>query len=840
MDRNVITKAQLKSEAIYIMNDIIRFTIRRQAKENTLTDIDYALVEDTRPPIYTAMKYWGKKPHNIWGTYIENYAKPGSLILDPFAGSCIAAFEAVKAGRKAVAFDINPLSSFIIEVLTSDYDHKAFESEVDRIFTKISQDKTYKDVYSTKCESCGEVATLQNAKWDSGQMYEVGVYCFNHGAETKKTLRKPNDQDRSAATESESLNLTFWTPESEFPSSPSFSASFIKNIGGTKFTQLWTRRNLFVLSFIFDEILKIENKNIRNQLLFGFTQSIHLCTKMSVPRRENANRPYSTSWGRSAYICSARQMEMNPLLVFKGSCIGKQSVESALKDAQAYLGKRPKLLYVDRSNRSNRSTNYDIKYGIIDIANLDDFISEKSIDFVITDPPYGGLVQYLDLSLIWLVWLEKIDSRYKPNLDAEITIKRGIQDLELYKKKFTNALSKIHKVLRDDGKLVLTFHNSDLEIWNAFLNSVVLAGFKIEKVIHQQNRRTGESNVANPYGTSATDFYIRCVKRKISNPQVGQQDFEHYVVTKAIQLIAQRNEPTPYQILFNGLLVEISEAGFDLQDFDKNIEATLRRLVDDVFIITQNIDNVAGNYWWFADPAKYIKYPDVKLSDRVEETIISLLRRKISITFDEVLGSIFVAYPNGLTPTVSSITGLLGKYATKSNDKWVYKGGEVEQEFTKHTEVIANLAEVGRKLGYEIYIGKREQPEPFKGKRLGALADFSNLDFLAEDSYVRARLEMIDLLWISGDEIVAAIEVENSTNFTSGIQRASNLNLAIPKYMIMPDYRLNEFLRIRDLLFVENFRKYNWKYLSYTDVERLIELRVLGHEELSTFARDID
>jgi hypothetical protein len=49
-------------------------------------------------------------------------------------------------------------------------------------------------------------------------------------------------------------------------------------------------------------------------LLFGFIQMLHLTTKMCVPRRAKANRPFSTSWGRSAYICSSRQMEMTVML----------------------------------------------------------------------------------------------------------------------------------------------------------------------------------------------------------------------------------------------------------------------------------------------------------------------------------------------------------------------------------------------------------------------------------------------------------------------------------------------------------------------------------------------
>ncbi len=40
---------------------------------NKNNEINFALVEETRPEAYTAMKYWGKKPHNIWRAYIDNY-----------------------------------------------------------------------------------------------------------------------------------------------------------------------------------------------------------------------------------------------------------------------------------------------------------------------------------------------------------------------------------------------------------------------------------------------------------------------------------------------------------------------------------------------------------------------------------------------------------------------------------------------------------------------------------------------------------------------------------------------------------------------------------------------
>lgn len=801
-----------------------------------MKDINFALVEETRPPIYTAMKYWGKKPHNIWREYIKNYTPEDGLFLDPFAGSAISAFEAVKAGRKAIAFDLNPLTSFLIEVFCSEFDKEKFTSEVNAIVDDIKNDNVYRKYFHTTCRKCGNISAIaQSFKWDKNELYEIGIECPKCKNNKKsRYLEKPTNEEIIIAKEFHKIDIKTWYPDDEFYNSPSFSANFIECIGGNRFADLWTKRNLYVISKIFDKILDVKNIAIQKQLLLGFIKTIHLCTKMSVPRRENADRGFSTSWGRSAYICAARQMEMNPLLVFYGSCFGKQSVESSLIDIKNYLGKIPKILYVDKSNKSSKTKNFDIKYGIIDINTITDFIEEDSVDFIMTDPPYGGLVQYLDLSTIWLIWLKKYDKKFTPNYESEITIKRNVQDVNTYKVRFQNGIKNLFKVLKKDGKIIFTFHNKDIKIWNAFLNAIALSGFKIEKVIHQQNRRTGESNVANPYGTSASDFYIRCIKKPTASFKTNEQEFEHFVIEKTINLIAQRNEPTPYQILFNGLLAEISSAGFNIEDFDNNIEQILSAHVGSIFELKEN-NSKAGKYWWFKNPADYIKYPDKKLTDRVEETVAALLRRKVSVTLDEVLGEIFVKYPNGLTPDIKSVDQILKKFANKSGGKWVYKGGETEKDFTNHTEMLYFLSEIGKKIGFEVYIGKREQPENYNGKKLSEYADITKLDKLNFDQDKKARIEMIDMVWIKNDKVEFAIEVENSTNFTSGIQRASNLDIGISKLMVLPNKRKAEFLSIKDPLFIESFKKYNWGYLFYDDIIKLKSLRNISSENIKTF-----
>jgi len=100
-------------------------------------------------------------------------------------------------------------------------------------------------------------------------------------------------------------------------------------------------------------------------------------------------------------------------------------------------------------------------------------------------------------------------------------------------------------------------------------------------------------------------------------------------------------------------LAEISSAGFNIEDFDNNIEHILATEVGTIFELKDNKNNIkAGKYWWFKNPEEHIKYPDKILTGRVEETVTALLRRKVSVSLDDVLGEIFVKYPNGLTPDI--------------------------------------------------------------------------------------------------------------------------------------------------------------------------------------------
>lgn len=797
--------------------------------------INYALVENTRPAMYRAMKYWGRKPHNIWSDYIAHYCPKDGVVLDPFMGSGISTFESLKLGRRIISTDLNPLSAFIVEVLSSDFEETKFQQAVDDIKTTIEADSIYQKHYTKVVD--GELHTIFNYIWLKGV---VGL--VRSKTETGESFSKNSDkEDLQNAKDMASISIPYWYPKDSFPQNPSITNNFIKKIGGTSFDYLWTRRNLYLLAKIFDLIQK-SGTDVRPQLMYAFIHTLHLVCKMVVPRGETGNRDFSGSWGRADYMIRNRSMEQNPLIVFLRSCYDKQGVANALLDANDSLPKKKKINLIGKGKKINKSA--DINYGIIDVADLSDYIENNSIDFILTDPPYGGLVQYMDLSLVWLVWLQHFDKRFIPDATGEITYKKDITSRQNYYRKLVHAFKNMYRVLKPDHYMVVTFHNQDIKEWNDFVSAIREAGFIFEKVTHQYNKRSGESNVANPYGTTSSDFYIRCKKTEIQNLQDNRGDLNHFVIQRTIALLIERSEPTPFNFILNGLLPDMLQAGY-LQP-DEPADELKKILANEVgnnktLRIVDELKDKAGDYYWFNNPSAYINHRNISLTERVDTTIKALLRRKISVRYDDIVAEIFREFPNGLTPDMQRIRTVVSKYANPSSGKWKIKD-EVEHDCSLHTHNIFTLCKMARKANCEPFVGRREQSEYVDSNtKLSTFSAYLELDDVLKDysDQQLSRIEMMDCVWIKDGKIVTIFEVENSTNFVDAVGRASNIETGIPKFMIIPERRKQELLNYRDPVFVNSFREHSWHFLLFDDIRKLSTSNSITIYDIQALSNDL-
>ena len=110
------------------------------------------------------------------------------------------------------------------------------------------------------------------------------------------------------------------------------------------------------------------------------------------------------------------------------------------------------------------------------------------------------------------------------------------------------------------------------------------------------------------------------------------------------------------------------------------------------------------------------------------------------------------------------------------------------------------LATIGRRLNCRVWIASNDRTKTWNGQRLGDLS-LDDLPQLGIGTAAQKLVRLIDVLWLkSGNQVVAAFEVEYSTSIYSGLLRMSDLatlapNLNFPLYIVAPDSRIDNVRR---------------------------------------------
>jgi adenine-specific DNA methylase len=112
---------------------------------------------------------------------------------------------------------------------------------------------------------------------------------------------------------------------------------------------------------------------------------------------------------------------------------------------------------------------------------------DESVDYVITDPPYYDNVQYSELSDYFYVWLREALAddydQFAPELVPKareiVANSSANKDESFFVESLSNVFSECHRVLREDGEMVFTYHHNENEAWSVILAALVDSGFTI-------------------------------------------------------------------------------------------------------------------------------------------------------------------------------------------------------------------------------------------------------------------------------------------------------------------------------------------------------------------------
>src|ERR1700745_2624632 len=98
-----------------------------------------------------------------------------------------------------------------------------------------------------------------------------------------------------------------------------------------------------------------------------------------------------------------------------------------------------------------------------------------------------------------------------------------------------------------------------------------------------------------------------------------------------------------------------------------------------------------------------------------------------------------------------------------------------EPATTRHTEIQYQLLTLGSELGLDVWVARNDRSKKVNGVTLGSLSRMLDRLPTQFNEATNRTIELIDVLWLSGNSIVAAFEVECTTSVYSGLLRMSDL-----------------------------------------------------------------
>ena len=486
--------------------------------------------------IYAMHKYWGKKPFNEISKFIERYSAPEETVMDCFCGSGVTLIEAVKAGRKAIGVDLNPIAIKIANVSMT-------AVEIDRINATFGtiKEKLQKKINSLyEMEYEGESTMVTHTIWKNSMPIEVW-YCTD---KEKKKIREGNDTDVKMCNE----------PDIEpkwYPKSIMYENSRI-NVGKEqKVSDLFTPRALVGLSLICDEIKKIENEKLR--AVFELTLSGTLSQASNLVfvirgRKKNVEELPKAEVGSwvIGYWVPEEHFEINVWNCFenrfKRILKGEQEIFELFSDkTDDYMNEHLNLI-------NGSATNIPI--------------DENSVDYVFIDPPHANRILYMEQSLMWNAWLE-LDSNINWNDEIIVTEakERKEKDTDNYNKLLGNVFAEISRVLKSGKYFSLAFNCLDDNTWIDTLNLFVSHGFEIRDIVPLEYSATSVIQ-DNRKNALKTDFVLTF--QNTGNKELPKILFKNDDITLADDINTILKENPNYEVynIMNALFEKTIPRGY--------------------------------------------------------------------------------------------------------------------------------------------------------------------------------------------------------------------------------------------------------------------------------------
>ncbi len=317
---------------------------------------------------------------------------------------------------------------------------------------------------------------------------------------------------------------------------PGYNTNQVLNYNYTHWHQMFNDRQLLCLSILSERIRNIENDSLRALFACLLSGCLEFNSMFCSFKGEGTGAVRHTF---SHHILKPERTPLEANLWGTPESSGSFSTlfERRILRALEYKDNPFELQLSDRVNgrrRSKKVFNLNQKIGGEIASAYDDFqsngldiylscgssgqtdIEDGVVDAVITDPPFFDNVHYSQLADFFYVWIREMMGREGVFRTETTRSSEEVQQTD--SQRFTDNLLAVfadcHRVLKDDGLLIFTYHHSRPEGWSAILEAIHQAGFYIEATHPVKS----EMSVAIPkqQAKSPIDIDIIIVGRKLA------------------------------------------------------------------------------------------------------------------------------------------------------------------------------------------------------------------------------------------------------------------------------------------------------------------------------------
>ncbi|MFB0937424.1 MAG: DNA methyltransferase, partial [Urechidicola sp.] len=131
----------------------------------------------------------------------------------------------------------------------------------------------------------------------------------------------------------------------------------------------------------------------------------------------------------------------------------------------------------------------------------------SSIDYIFTDPPFGGNIMYSELSYLWESWLKVKTEITKEAIENRVQNKTILD----YQNLMSESFQEYYRILKPGKWMSVEFSNTSAAVWNGIQTSIQNAGFVIANIA-AIDKKQGSFKAVTTVTAVKQDLVISCYK----------------------------------------------------------------------------------------------------------------------------------------------------------------------------------------------------------------------------------------------------------------------------------------------------------------------------------------